>query len=267
LGGPERYGNLGLDGAHPLALAGLVKYYAGCVTGKKVLVQCNPLWLHSPKADLQDETVTFNHSRLMPQFWPRIPAYHADASTRIGVEVERRLPLSRWAAHLQQAYYDRTNIPKWTVYHPYEDPLQPLLQGPPVWKDTYGHEPRPWDPKLIGKQDFPWIDLDTSLQWQAFRRLVQTLRDRGNRVFVLVGPFNEHMLDSDSLSRYQQVKTGIAAWLEAEQVPHAVPQKLATELYGDASHPLAKGYELLAQQLLEDPFFHSPPPVRQGETK
>ncbi len=47
LAGRERYANLGLDGAHPLALGGLVEFYADEVSGKNILLQCNPLWMSS----------------------------------------------------------------------------------------------------------------------------------------------------------------------------------------------------------------------------
>ena len=55
LAGQERYANLGLDGAHPLALGGLIEFYAESVSGKNVLLQCNPLWMSSRRADLQDD--------------------------------------------------------------------------------------------------------------------------------------------------------------------------------------------------------------------
>src|SRR5437870_5038038 len=43
--GQERFANLGLDGAHPLALGGLIRHYAGGIVGRRVVVECNPLWL------------------------------------------------------------------------------------------------------------------------------------------------------------------------------------------------------------------------------
>ena len=74
-GGP-RFTNLGLDGAHPAALAGLLEHYGGGLSGKKVVLLCNPLWLTSPRADLQDpEETRLNHPGLLPQFHPRIPAW------------------------------------------------------------------------------------------------------------------------------------------------------------------------------------------------
>jgi hypothetical protein len=258
LAGRERCANLGLDGAHPLALGGLVEYYGGAIAGKKVVLQCNPLWLSSLRADLQDDRATeFNHPRLVPQFVPRLPAYKEEISPRIGVVVEQRLPLSSWTTHLQQAYYDRTDIPTWTVEHPYENPLAPLARGLPPSDNALRHLPQPWYQSGIARQDYPWVDLDTSLQWQAFRRVVELLRRRGNRVFVLVGPFNEHLLSPESLRRYHEVKAAIAAWLEAQEIPHAVPAPLPSAEYGDASHPLAAGYARLARRLLDEPSLRS----------
>jgi hypothetical protein len=270
--GRQRCANLGLDGAHPLALAGLIQYYAGSVRGKIVLLHCNPLWLTSLRADLQDEKVTkFNHPRLVPQFFPRIPSYQEEVSPRIGAVMERYVPLNQWTSHLQQAYYGQSadgkhcepiDIPGWTLLHPYENPAGPLAKDLPTPEKSLRHDPIPWFKR--GKrseleQDFPWIDLDTSLQWQAFRRAVEILRQRGNRVFVLVGPFNEHLLSAGSRRRYQEVKATITAWLQTQDVPHAAPPPLPSEHYGDASHPLAAGYALLAQQLLKERFFQRGP--------
>ncbi len=256
--GRERFGNLGLDGAHPLALSGLIEYYAGNLSGKTVLLQCNPLWLSSPRADLQDDTATdFNHPRLVPQFTPRILSYKEEVSSRIGNVVERAVPLNNWTSHLQQAYYDRSDLPGWTLEHPYDNPLEPLTRGLPPSDNARRHLPQPWYKSGIPPQDYPWVDPDTSLQWPAFQQAVRVLRRRGNRVFVLVGPFNEHLLKERSRERYQQVKATIAAWLRAEEIPHFVPEPLPSELYGDASHPLAAGYALLARQFLDEPAFRT----------
>jgi hypothetical protein len=256
--GQERYANLGLEAAHPLALAGLIEHYGGSIAGREVVLQCNPLWLSSPRADWQDEKSTDrNHERLVPQFWPRIPTYRLTRekiSERIGIVVQHHLPMSSWTAHLQQAYY-RSDIPSWTLAHPYEDPFKPLAQPLPPPDNLLRYLPQPWYKSGKTTEDYPWVDLESSLQWQAFRRAVTILRQRDNRVFVLVGPFNEHMLTTESLRRYEKIKAGIAAWLDAQQIPHAVPPPLPSDLYGDASHPLAAGYSRLARVLREEPFF------------
>jgi hypothetical protein len=258
LAGREHCANLGLDGAHPLALTGLVEHYAAAVSGKTVVLQCNPLWLSSPRADLQDDKATdFNHPRLVPQFAPRIPGYKEEVSPRLGVVEEQHVPFSSWTNHLQQAYYDRAGVPDWTLEHPYDNPLRPLTRALPTADDPPRHLPQPWYKSGITPQDYPWVDPETSLQWRAFRRVVEVLRRRGNRVFVLVGPFNEHLLTPESRQRYQAVKEAVVAWLRAEHVPHLAPPPLASEESGDASHPLAAGYAALARQIQEDPFFSS----------
>jgi hypothetical protein len=254
--GQERCANLGLDGAHPLALEGLIQNYAADIAGKNVILQCNPLWLTSAKSDLQDEKATeFNHPRLVPQFIASVPAYKAEVSPRIGVLVEQRLGLNSWANHLQQAYYQQHDIPSWTLAHPYENPLAPLTLHLPPADNGLRHVPQPWFKGGFTKQDFPWVELDTSLQWQAFQRAIEMLQQRGNRVFVLVGPFNEHMLIPESLQRYQEIKAGIAAWLQQHGIPHAVPAALPSAEFGDASHPLAEGYKRLAAQMVEQSVF------------
>lgn len=255
--GKERFANLGLDGAHPLALTGLVAHYAGGVVNRNVVLECNPLWLSSPQADLQDDKKVnqFNHPRLVPQFWPAIPSYQEEISPRLSILVEQHVPFTKWTTHQQQAYYHQSDLPSWTLEHPYENPLEPLTGILPPSGNELRHLQQPWYKSGITKQDYAWVDLDTSLQWRAFRDVVELLKARGNRVFVIVGPFNEHMLTPPSLKSYQEVKKTIAAWLETNQVAHAVPAPLPSEQYGDASHPLPQGYAELARQLYQEPFF------------
>jgi len=47
----------------------------------------------------------------------------------------------------------------------------------------------------------------------------------------------------------------VEAWLEEQQIPHFVPAALPSEHYADASHPLAEGYLLLAEQMLDSESF------------
>ena len=248
----QRFANLGLDGAHPVALAGLIEHYAGGVAGKNVILQCNMLWISSPKHDLQiEEEFHFNHPRLVPQFYPNIRCYREEISPKLGILVEQRIPFMGWTTHLQQAYFDKVDIPTWTLDHPYDNPLKVLKQGLPPSDNTLRHEPIPWTKRGIKKEDFPWVDPANSLQWHSFQRTVKLLQERGNRVFVLVGPFNEHMLSDHSQHDFQLVKDAITTWLREEKVPYAAPPPLPSEFYADASHPLSDGYELLAKQQFE----------------
>ena len=58
-------------------------------------------------------------------------------------------------------------------------PLGPLARGLPPSDNSLSHLPQPWYERGITKQDFAWIDLETSLQWPAFQRVVEVLRGLG----------------------------------------------------------------------------------------
>ena len=249
--GRERYANLGLDGTDPAALAGLVEHYGGAIADRDVVLHCNLLWTASARHDLQStKDVPLNHPGLLPQFVPAVPAYKESTSRRIGIVVGRNVPFSGWAEHLKIAYFEGKDLGAWTLEHPYRDPLAAIQPGRPPAEDKLRHKAVPWTSSGIDKQDFPWVDLDGSLQWRFFRQTVETLRRRGNRVFVFVGPFNEHLLTPESLAAYTERKRQVEAWLHEQSIPHAVPAVLPSELYADASHPLADGYDLLAKELM-----------------
>ena len=108
----------------------------------------------------------------------------------------------------------------------------------------------------------PWVDLAGSLQWKSFQRTVDILEKRGNSVFVVVGPFNEHLLTDASRVKYSELKRGIEDWLKERKIPYFVPEALPSEQYGDASHPLSAGYALLAKQLVTEGFLAPAEPRR-----
>ena len=98
----NRYVNLGLNGLFPLAQEGLVDYYCQSLRHQKVILQCNVLWMTSPKADLSlPKEEPFNHSRLVPQFWPRIPCYRADANERLSAVIQREVGFLQWVGHFR----------------------------------------------------------------------------------------------------------------------------------------------------------------------
>ena len=100
-------------------------------------------------------------------------------------------------------------------------------------------------------------------------------------MFVLVGPFNVHMLDRQSRAVYNKRLAAVSAYLAAAGVPYFVPEPLDSDLYADASHPLAAGYAELARRLYENEAFTrfdgrsiggpgntaAPAGARQGETR
>jgi hypothetical protein len=245
-----RFVNLGLNGAHPLALHGLVSSYATALQDEPVLVHCNLLWLSSPERDLQvEKELPLNHARLVSQFVPSLPCYKAPLAERMGIVVDRNLAVRGWAQHLRIAFFDGLDIPSWTLEHPYENPLAQIELAAAPSDAKLRHAQIPWFDQGIGVQDIPWIDLETSLQWQALRRTIDLLQARGNRVFVVVGPLNEHMLTPASRQRHLVLREGVESWLSGRNIPHASPPLLPSDEYADSSHPLSAGYERLAQAL------------------
>ncbi len=278
LGSEHHFVNAGINGMFPLALEGLAKHHLPLARGQKVILHCNLLWMTSPQADLSSEKEEhFNHPRLVPQFSPRLPCYRADASERLSAVVQRSVPFLGWVNHLQDVYFDQKSLPGWTLADDGSDPPRhpnarrnPLAQvtfhvpsEPAIDPDRGPDSPRhhPWSGTSIGKTNgttrFEWVGVGTSLQWAAFRRLVEKLRARGADLFVVVGPFNENMLAAENRPSFHQWRTAADHWLKEQQVPHWVPDTLPSELYADASHPLTAGYELLAQQTAVAPAFRA----------
>ena len=94
---------------------------------------------------------------------------------------------------------------------------------------------------------------------------VEILRRRANRVLVVLGPLNEHMLAQQSLPHYIRRKQQVESWLRQQKIACCVPQVLPSEDYADASHPLPDGYARLAAEIFRDPSFRqfsatAPPP-------
>ncbi|NIA14424.1 MAG: hypothetical protein GWP08_10100 [Nitrospiraceae bacterium] len=252
----RRFINLGVNGIHPMALAGLVDYYGRAVRGRDVLLQYNPLWMSSKRHDLQTEKeFRFNHPKLVPQFFQKIPCYKDPYAERCGAVAERYLPLLAWTNHLSVAYFENTGLAQWTLDNPYADPVSAISLELPEPASSRHPDAKAWFDRGISPQAFDWVGADESLQWNAFCRAVDTLRGRGNRVFVLVGPFNEHMIAQESIEMYREILRAIDEWLTQHGVPHWIAPVLPTELYADASHPVAEGYALLAERMMaHEPF-------------
>lgn len=251
-----RFANLGVNGIHPLALEGLLRYYGGPIANQKVILQCNPLWMSSPRHDLQvDKEFSFNHPCLVPQFHPRIPGYRAAFPERASIVMERVIPLFGLARHFRVACFGGSDMPAWTLDHPNDNPFPLLMKSPPEPEQELRHKPISWVESGIALQDFPWIELESSLQWNAFHRTLDMLRKRGNQVFILAGPFNEHLLKGESKQKYQRMKQGMESRFQEWGSAYCIPEPLPSELYADASHPLDRGYALLAARIHPDPQF------------
>ena len=264
--------NAGVNGLFPLALEGLVGFYGQVMQGRRVLLHCNLLWLTSKEADLSAEKEQrFNHPRLVPQFSVEIPCYRAPFDERLGIVIGRAVPFLGFVQHLQSVYFQQQGLYEWT--------LADAGDYPPSYPNTYRlpfgeidfqvpGEPNPdpdrgpdserhkaWSDSGEGSQRFPWVSLDSSLQWAAFKRLVERVETRGNRVLVVVGPLNRHIMADENQAKFAEIEEGVVAWLGERDVLTLVPEVLKFDLYGDASHPLTEGYRALADNLWADQVF------------
>lgn len=256
IAGSNQFANMGVDGVHPVALAGLLKYYGRDISGKNVILYLNTLWMSSSKLDLNiEKEFHFYHPRLAPQFMPNIPCYKDSYSRRISSVAERYMPFFSWSSHLRIAYFDNMDMPTWTMEHPYENPLKAITLELPTSENNTQKEFVPRTQKRTAKEDFQWVEPATSLQWSFFRQTIELLKARNNTVFVLVGPFNEHIMEDISRTVYQKMKSEIELWLQQNTIAYYTPPVLPRDFYHDASHPSSQGYAMLARQLFENQSF------------
>jgi len=251
--GSERFANAGLDGTHPMALSGLIEHYCADVRNRDVILHLNLLWLSSQQADLQMEReLHFNHPRLVPQFTPRIPSYKEPISGRLGTVMARYMPVFDWVRHVQAVYFEDTDLGRWTLRHPYDDPLSQITLDLPESGEGRDRGAQPWFVDGQGGQKLPWVEMETSLQWLGFQRVIEVLRSRGNRVYVIIGPLNEHMLTPSNAEVYRGMLGDAEAWLMDNGLAYSRLPLLPSESYADLSHPHAPGYASLAEQIWED---------------
>ncbi len=232
LGEGRRIANLGIDGLHPAAMPGLFLYYGRALRNHSVVLHLNLLWMSSEQHDLQvEEEVRFNHPNLVPQVFPNIPCYRPSLSDIVGVVLERNIAFVSWARHLSQTYFENLDLLEWTVQNPHENPLRAIDFNLPKADREPRSTPRSWREAGIAEdQNLAWLDKKNSFQWQSFKEALALLRSRGNRVFVVIGPFNEHMLSDENRERYRDLLDDAVQWLEEEGVVDMQEMALTEQL-------------------------------------
>ena len=256
LAGEPVFANLAVDGIHPVAMLGLVKYYGSGIRNKSVIVHINPLWMSSRRHDLQgEEERRFNHPRLVPQIFPDLACYNPSLNEIVGVVAERNVSFCSWANHVRSIYFENLNLQDWTMMNPYKNPMGAITLEVPGPGEEAKSRPVSWEKRRIGKQDFPWVQPEESLQWRSFTRLIELLMSRDNKVFVLLGPFNPYLLTERSLAKYNAVKGQMEDWLRAKGAGYFSVPDLPSRHYADASHPLKEGYVQIAGALFQDESF------------
>jgi hypothetical protein len=248
----DDFANIALDGVHPIAMEGLVRYYGASLSGRKVLVNLNLLWMSSPMQDFQGtEEFRFNHPRLVPQFLGRFACYKPPLTEVVSVWAERHMDFFACAKHIGINCFRNMPMDTWTLEHPYESPLTALCTPLPGTDVEPQSKPVDWKMRGMGGQSFEWVRLSESNQWRAFTRTIELLRERGASVFVLFVPINPYLQTEGSRARGEAQAKDAIAWLEAERIPYYCADGLQSVQYADASHPLADGYAAIARRLKE----------------
>lgn len=251
--GKDEVGNLAVDGLHPVAMEKLLRDRGGAIRGQRVFLYWNPLWMNTPLYDLSGTgEFSINHPRLLPQFDPSFKSYRANFGDRFSAFLEQKLLFSSWMRHFRAAYCANRDVKqviaagdKFTHYDPAE--RRPLVNGKVTWEQNG-----------IKKQDWPWVSVNSSRQYAAFRRVIALLKQRGNKVTVVLGTVNPHMQTPGSLERCHKLRAEVRADLEKSGVACIDLPELESGEYADASHPLAAGYRKLAEFMAER--------VREGDT-
>lgn len=252
----RQFANMGIDGLHPAAARGLVKYYGKDIKKKNVILHFNFLWISAPKYDLKsDKEFNFNHPDLVPQFFPKIACYYAPFSTKLKAVLNRHSGFSGWVKHLQLLYLQNSDsdvsFSGWFLSHPYQNPFKNITTRLDSQFQQSKNKKQEIQKAESLKYDLPFVEIKDSLQWKYFMDTVDLLQKRGNSVFVLVGPFNEHILNQQSLDLLSKIKADMEKSLLDKKINYYIAPALPKEFFADASHPTAAGYEMLAKEIIK----------------
>lgn len=244
--GSERFANLGVDAMHPVALVRLLDHHASGISGKRVLLQVNPLWMMDEETrGRAPEDFLKNHPRLGA---PTSFTARSGTLERIGhawrAWLEGRPALKRLSA-------EKIEVLAWSLEHPYESPLGTTLRLLPPSEDRPAPSVRRWTETGAQLRSTVWPDMERSVMWKAVEQTIELLRNRGNTLLVLVGPLNEHMLEPESRRAYGSVKAWMEGRLSRLRVEHFVAPLPPSGEFADICHPLDPGYASVARSLLE----------------
>jgi hypothetical protein len=254
----QKFVNLGVNGLHPAAAYGLIKYYAPEIRRKHVILFFNPLWIQSPEIDLQGtDELSLQHTQLLSQFDTSLKCYQAACNDRLAAVFACSFQWFGFASHIGTLYFNDIGIKKWSVenYNTFPGLNREKLRKLILNSRQVHTEAQAWFNRNIEPENYQWVRLDTSIQWKYFKKTVELLMQRGNSVFVLVGSFNPYIILSDSLPQYQNLRKEFRQELDVMQVNYIVIPDMPSEYYTDASHVDSRGYKMIAEQLAVDPNF------------
>lgn len=245
-----RFANGGLDGMHPVALVELIEHHAPSISHKDVILQLDPLWFMAADNAAVPGSIAsalLNRPGLVPRLAAELTGGFKSALNSGADQLIRNSSLAGLAERLAEF---RLDFLAWSLDHPYENPLRAVTSALPPSEDGRHLQLLPWNRSVVTPVESNWAPLQGNLQWRAFERLLTLLEFRSNRVLVLVGPMNEHMMSPGTRARYVAFKEQIRQRLNERGATYFFVPVLGIDSYGDICHPLGSGYEEWAQELL-----------------
>ncbi|MDD8015377.1 MAG: hypothetical protein PHX45_06755 [Acidobacteriota bacterium] len=258
--GAEDVANMGIDGLTNAAMTGLFKHYGRFLRGADVILEFNPLWMSSPRRDLRgkgSDLWQFHHPRLVPQLDRRI-SYYRGINERVGYLLENDLKLPPFVRHLMVNYFENKSVAAWLMDHPYRLPPGAItFRAAPMMKEKQGLGTSWSSRKEAEIWDNPFLSLDESIQWEFYLKALRLLRNKGCRVFILLGPYNTHCLTEKSRERGRAMIEAVKHRLDEMGYPYFDTTKgfLPSDQFADQCHLLKGGHMLLARALVDDAAF------------
>lgn len=249
------FANLGLKGLYPIALRSLLQHSP---PRGRTLVWFNPIWMTSPRRDLQESNPDgLNHTQLVP-IWNSPPADTANLEQRLGRWTGLRFEPWRWREHWKLDDLEGRDFATWSIKHPNRWPWQATdwsvqipLDAPqsalPMRRASEGTRPE----RL---RSYDWVSVDESLQAGAFEGMIADLAQRDVEFCVVVGRLSPAGRTQECVEREREIAQAIAERCEALGVLTLFAS--AEEAWmADASHPSPEGYRVQAQELWSEPKF------------
>lgn len=240
--------NMGLDGIHPAAMNGLIKYYTPEFKNRKIIVGVNLLWMSSPRHDLSGPVNNeINHKVLLPQFKPAIPSYQPSFEEKISASITRSVPFFSWIDHIKLSKFAAKSFYLWTMDNPSGNLAEYLSHKDDVFKI-----PESMLPEKMQEQNIEWITTDKSLQWRFVIDNFIYLKKNGNKIAAVITPFNTYMMTNESRKKYFSILAEIEWILRENGIIPIIPLILEKKYFADASHPTAEGYKLIAEDMMKN---------------
>jgi hypothetical protein len=247
----KKFMNMGLEGIFPAAMTGLIEKFSAGLKNKKIIVGFNLLWISSSKHDLSGEAENnINHKRLLPQVYPKIPAYNPNIEERLSAIISRSMPLIL-IEHIKMNRFREKNFYLWTMDHPHNSIINyfsgtssDIYSPPPVMKLDH-----------TDKQNINWTDLDKSVQWEFMLKTLIRLKKNKNDIFILITPFNTYMITDESSNKYYSIISNIREELTGIGMNFIIPEIHEKNFFADSSHFTSEGYRFIAESILNNDEF------------